>query len=1161
MITLMLMILLTVIAVGLLTLSSIALRTTSQADAMATARSNARLALMLAIGELQKSLGPDMAITATSEILNASPQKPHLTGVWESWNFKPDSGTLDYSREKTQRFRRWLVSSADSAAVESRNFASSPWSGRTIELVGDAALGGPSPSTDKVVAGMVPVSRNGKVQGTYAWHVSDESVKARINVYRDPSQNQTLWQKRALLAGHRPDPTVVKATDGTTLSCLPKDGTPADYKKAREVSSKLLSLNQCDLLDDGGRMARFRNHVTLVSLGLPVNVREGGLKQDLSCMFGMSTTALPTEYNNRKLYDSTHKITGDSDPYWSALKGYYDIYKETSLGNSSPLYYKAPPEAVPMTQLTPPRIYYPAPVLAKVEILFSFVVRDSHGPWAHPVQTRMGHLLYAPIITLHNPYNVSLKFDKLDLDIKGVPMAVNFIVNGAPQNREPVPFNLFYVSGGATSEKTFIVSISDWSDVSSTTPTPITMKPGQTLVCGPYINSTTTFGEGGGSGQGVFFDWQNNLTGNSSTPAKCKPGFMGNQVSYDADWLTPPEMDAGQSTDGVGVLRLKPDDKVYIEYKVQPNTGITTDRMSVNARLTSQGTTKEIGGLEFDYDAASLTKNFPATYRYPNINSTPNYLVAEDLYDSIYLAVKDCVHTQSFALVSAYARTANGGVYDNGTRDKINNGQNLQQDGRLAGPPFLHHNPARTPTVVDMKSEPPGRFSHELNVQPLLGNVADLFNVDATNRGYALTSNKVTRGIKSGSYLELPTGPLQTIADFRRSNALTSALLPCFVQPVANSYASPLMATSSVKQSGIAKYALLDHSLLANHALYDRFYFSTFAPYGTKSVENVFTDFMAGTQPLICQAFEPWLPDGNNLAKAKSELFSGGKATENAYKTAAQYQMIRGAFNVNSTDVQAWQAVLASMSHSMVQTLWAKSATLSEKLSALIPIMPMSLVNGGSVGSPANAANIDDTKTNDWNGYRELTPEQLEELARKIVDEVRKRGPFLSMSEFVNRRIGTNSELTRTGALQAAIDNSTVNKNLLAGCVTEVRLQDVSDPDLYHFATPEAATGNPAAGAPGWITQGDLMRILEPAATVRSDTFVIRVCGEAHDANDRVTARVYAEAVVQRMPEYVDPVDRPSLNAATNATAAKANKTFGRRFLITSFRWLAATEI
>ncbi|MCX6878640.1 MAG: hypothetical protein NTW21_33225 [Verrucomicrobia bacterium] len=1171
-ITLSLMVLLTLLAVGLLTLSSITLRASSQGNAMAMARSNARLALMLALGELQQSVGPDMAITATSEIISAKPNKPHLTGVWDSWNYSPNTPSLDYPGKKLELFRKWLVSDRDFAATRDRNYVTIAPTGETIQLVGARSLGATTAeSTDTVSAGKVPIYRNGRNEGAYAWHVADEAVKARINAYRDPSQNQSLWQKRALLAGHRSDPSVVQAKDGTHLSFLPLDTKVDDYTKAHELAGKLLSLNQVDLIAASKQIAKFRHQVTLYSMGLPTNVREGGLKQDLSSMFGMSSTTLPTAYNNLKLYASTHKITGISDPYWSSLKGYYDVYKEPGLNSNTPVYYKAPQEAVPITQLTPPKKYYPAPVIARVEILFSFVVRESHGPWSagstgRPELTRMGHLLYAPIITLHNPYNVSLKFDQLDLDIKGIPMAFNFTVNDQPQNNEPVSFNEMFVDGAVRKEKSFLLSISNWSSFDSTVPVPITMKPGQTLVCGPYINGAAIFGNAGYEGAAVFFDYTNTLTGTTSARARCKPGFLGKQVSYDIDWLTLSEHASGFTTDdNRGVLIIKPEDHLFIEWKVKPNTGIIQDKMTVNATLTTQGTAMEMGGLEFDYDNAALAKNYPTTFRYPDLKSVPNYFVAENLYESNFKPISEQTNVRSIALLSACARNANGGVYDHGTRDKIGNGLNRQLNGRLAGRPFLHHNPARTPTVVDLKTDLPGRYSHELNVQPLLGNVDDIFNIDATNRGYGLTSNTVTRGIKSGSYLELPTGPLQTIADFRRSNALTSGLLPTFVQPVANSYASPLIATTSVVQNGVAKYSLLDHSVLANHALYDGFYFSTFATYGTKSVETVFTDFIEGTKPLLSQAFEPYLPAGKTLAAAKSELFVAGRASPTAYQTAAEYQLIRGAFNVNSTEVQAWKALLASMSHNMVQTLWATTATLKENPSTLIPIMPMSLVNGGVVNSynPANAASIDNKLTNDWNGYRELTPEQLEELAEKIVAEVRLRGPFLSMSEFVNRRIGPESDLTRKGALQAAIDNSTLNQNLFAGAVTEVRLQDVADEKLYKFATPNAAIGNPAAGAPGWLSQGDLLRILEPGATVRADTFVIRVCGEAHDDKGRVSARAYAEAVVQRIPEYVNPLDRPSTNVwSPNSKSTNSdNKTFGRRLSLLAFRWLADSEV
>lgn len=1245
-VTLSLMILLTVIAVGLLSLSAISLRSTAQGTARSEAQANARLALMIAIGELQKNLGPDRAITATSEILAtpaAAVAKPNTTGVWESWwDFNPNAAP-DYTAEKTNRFRRWLVSSSDLAAPQSRDFVTTAWKAteKTIELVGNGSLGTNTVPAAKVTAGLVPVSKNGKVQGSYAWHVSDESVKARINLYRDPSRNTTLAQKRALLAGHRPDPSVMKGPDGSLLTYLPTDLSPAEFDKAKATVGKVTDLDQAELLDQAkGKIKPLRHDITPYSLGMLADVRGGGLKQDLSSMFEMgsaTTNTLPTEFNNKKLYQSTHGITGDSDPNWSALAGYYNSFKNLKTPDTTPTFIvnQAAISAVPV-----PTGYNPAPVIAKVDTIFSLIARPTTdiGWLGASVQNYADYhlnLIFTPVVTLHNPYNVNISFHRMEVSFENIPVAFNFMFQAGGAGGfvsqslgsgsfEAVNTMSYGTTGGhQRTDKNFVMNIANWSDAkpiatSSAVSSPIVMKPGQTLVCGPYFPPDASFKADAGKGfETDGFDWDNRLTGgdkNSTAPKgiKAKPSFIPG-LGYELYAVTISHMDrpgglypGGWSGHPFMMLRdtaakiskTTVTDRFYLEYKVQRPAWYTANTIqskvealptfAVKAKLqaTSGGSLVDFAKLQFDYkDDASLKKTFDdRVYRYPPTGS----LKATDCGapGGVKYAAQD-TYVRQFAIFSAYARTTNGGVFETNKRTKsstVSAQLNLLKDGRLAGKPYVFHNPSRSNFIANLATEKPAAQAYELNFQPFLskGDYQDYMDVDATNRVPSLTGNKTTSGIKSGSYLEVPSGPLQTIADFRRSNALTTSYLPQFVQPVANSLLHPLMSADKVVESNpaITGTQLLDHSVLANHALYDRFYFSTFGTRGSETPDAVFEKFMNGSAPLASQAFQPYLPAGKTAAQAKAELFASGKPNGTAYKSAAEFQMIQGPFNVNSTSVQAWKAMLATMNKSDVTTLWARTAGMESKTATGVPITAMSLLNGGANPGPGvDGSKIDNERTNIWNGYRELKDSELENLAVKIVAEVRDRGPFLSMSEFVNRQVGPTGPRTLRGALEAAITESEINEP--KGAVSpatflgqvpftddDLKNPQIYDSKLYNYKTPEAIVGNPATGAPGWVNQGDLLRLLEPSATVRGDTFVIRAYGEAQDANGKTTARAYAEAVVQRVPEYVDPVDRPSVNAyditlptAVPSTASATNKKFGRRFNMLSFRWLSGNEI
>jgi hypothetical protein len=108
------------------------------------------------------------------------------------------------------------------------------------------------------------------------------------------------------------------------------------------------------------------------------------------------------------------------------------------------------------------------------------------------------------------------------------------------------------------------------------------------------------------------------------------------------------------------------------------------------------------------------------------------------------------------------------------------------------------------------------------------------------------------------------------------------------------------------------------------------------------------------------------------------------------------------------------------------------------------------------------------------------------------------------------------------------------------------------------FAFPEAEAGAKSVCAPGYVKQGDLLTTLGPFINVRGDTFVIRGYGEVRDDSGKtVLARSWCEAIVQRVPDYLDPAD----DAHDPAPKSKVNLTFGRRFHIISFRYLSPREI
>jgi hypothetical protein len=404
--------------------------------------------------------------------------------------------------------------------------------------------------------------------------------------------------------------------------------------------------------------------------------------------------------------------------------------------------------------------------------------------------------------------------------------------------------------------------------------------------------------------------------------------------------------------------------------------------------------------------------------------------------------------------------------------------------------------------------------------------------------------------------------------DFSNSNLSLRASEP--YKKVGNSHASVFVPSSSLYGSpGVpdSDVTASDGSWLINDALFDLYYLSGLAPeysrsgggYSTvgsfnaartKTLHDFFSaDYQAAqANPVL----RPYLPAGKSADDVVDELL---ETTLNAtsvpgYMKVGAYSLIEGAFNVNSTSVAAWAAMLGANRDLSVDYAQGGSNSLS---GTPFPggTLPVTTGNGAATH---------------WSGFSRLTDPQITELAVEIVNQVKARGPFMSLSDFVNRQISVDGMLNAAGALQAALDETGVMSSLKAsaGGLTPIDPADVAadgkplfpgDANLIKRLSTEGIAGD--------IRQADLLRPLAPRLTARADTFRIRSYGEVRSMDgSSVEARAICEAVVQRVPEYVSAEDNEPWDEVSGATGlGLLNQKFGRRFKVVQIRWISPATL
>lgn len=451
--------------------------------------------------------------------------------------------------------------------------------------------------------------------------------------------------------------------------------------------------------------------------------------------------------------------------------------------------------------------------------------------------------------------------------------------------------------------------------------------------------------------------------------------------------------------------------------------------------------------------------------------------------------------------------------------------------------------------------------------------------------GLSYTQNGLTHVPMSN----IPSSPMISLVDLNHANFGVGYWHP--FHSVGNSRASvhvsplsPYGARRAPSYMGIATSS--DSNWLLNDALFDRYFLSGIVPEysigsggynATGSLGDTLhrfyginpSDTAQSVAPDTAQAspvIEAYVPAGKTAEEIVIEL-TPTSTNHDVYKKIAAYCLQKGSFNINCTDSNAWGRFLR-------RSLDGVSIKFTDGTSDS---------RGGYIGFPSSSsptpplAGEGSSSVQTWGGWSRLAlKDQINNLAAGLANEVKKRGPFMSVSDFVNRKVGgaTVTDAHYKGAIQAAVDtmdlNDKVEQNVYSPVIGAASPPAPVYSNTNYFATTGGSNRRSTDGIAGSITQANVLRALAPRLSARSDTFRIRGYGEVRDASDNIVAMAMCEALVQRLPEYVDPDTNEDYNepwdeydpdALENETLNATNQKYGRRFEIRSFRWLDESEI